>query len=428
MVCTYSLGTGSPLPNDPDVAVALSAVIDPSYRPDRESKLAQRLYKVWGNGTLDGDDSFADLLVSSPETAVRQGFCKRRMETLGVVTSSSASIGASIYFGMRKAPKIPKDVEEALTLVRAGSRPDGDEFEDQMHQVTCARDVSCGFYTRWIFPKHPCATPGGECIPRCAQCTLIDDWFAKRKFYNKAQRSLMRVGERHLDSPELVREAAERAERQGGGPASLQIYCADCWRDKKEVAWPCAEPKHRPAWRCLFWKPWRDIENQVEHQEQVKWLSDFLAADVAKWALTNTGVVWFRSTPFGRRVQELTGLPYFNGGPGCEERLNAEKGDRSIICSIKALGAGTDGLQYKFSHALIAEPPASNGGNEGMEQLLARLHRQGQLADVVKYEGYFHVPELMDALRQVIVEAEWSIEMTSNPQRIDFADKDVPGL
>lgn len=434
MLCTYSLGTGSPLPNDPDEAVALSAIIDPSYRPDRESKLAVRLHQVFGDGSFNpNDDSFADLLVSSPESPVRRGFCKWRMETLGIVTSSSAAIGASIYFGMRKAPKIPKEIAEALALVRAGSRPDGDEFDDQMHQVSCAREVAVGFYQRWIFPKHPCAAPP-ICSPRCAQCLLIDDWFAKRRLYKKAERSKLRGGELRLDSPELVRAAAERAEREPkGGPLSLVTYCVDCWRGtaarpSQEVAWPCLVPGHRPAWRCLFWAPWRDIENQVEHQEQVKWLSDYLAADAAKWAKDNTGVVWFRSTPFGRRVAELSGLPYFNGGPGCEERLNNEKGDRSIICSIKALGAGTDGLQQKFPNALVAEMPASNGGNEGAEQILARLHRQGQPADVVRYEGYFHVSELMDALRQVMVEAEWNKEMTNNPQRILLADMDVPGL
>lgn len=434
MLCTYSLGTGSPLPVDPDVAVQFSAVIDPSRRPDRDSKLARRLHDVWGDGAPDADASFADLLVDSPESRVREGFCKRRKETLGIVTTWASTVNSAIYFSERKAPKIPPEVKAALEMVAQGLRPDGEVLVDRMHEVACAREIAAGFYNRWIFPKHPCsAPPGTECVPRCKQCLLIDHWFACRKLYNKESRAKLRAGELKLDSPELCEQAAERA---WSGPACpLETYCADCLRGDPSkgvpplaVAWPCVIPDHMPAWRCQSWPAWRDIEPKVEYKESVKWLSDYLAADAAKWAQSTTGIVWFRSTPFGRRVQELSGLPYFNGGPGCENRLHAEKGDRSIICSIKALGAGTDGLQGKFYRALIAEMPASNGGNEGAEQLFARLHREGQLADVVEYEGYFHVPEFRDALRQVIVEAEWSKEMTTNPQRILTADKDFSWL
>jgi hypothetical protein len=420
MLCAFSLGQGSPLPIDPDVAVAWSPVMDVSRRPDRESRTARLLHDAFGDGSTSLDDfdaSIAAAIAAEPEKAVRRGFQKRRAETLGVITASASSVNAAIYFGEKKAPKIPQVIKEALRQVRSDHlRPDGDVLEDKLDEVVCAREVACGFYTYWAFPKHPCTCTGT--LTRCDRCRHIADWFAKRKAYKKEERQQTAKGEVYLDSPELCRQAAER------------YYQNPPYKGKL------------PVWQSVHWPAWRDIENTVEYEERVKWLGSelpeaadpathpgyYLARDAGEWALKNKAVIWIRSTALGRKIAELSGLPFFNGGPGCEERLNAEKGNRSIICSIKALGAGTDGLQYKFSDALIVEMPASNGGNEGAEQLLGRLHREGQRADVVSMLGYFHTQEFLDALRQVLAQAEFHYDMQQIKQRILMADKDVENL
>lgn len=406
MLCAYALGTGSPLPIDPNEAKAWSAVMDTSYQPDRKSRTAKALQRHFGGGEVE--ESLDNLLTVGPEKAIRTGFCKHRLHTPGIISASALTINAANYFSERKAPPMPPEVKQALLEVRADwLRPDGDELVESAEQIACARQVGGGFFLYWAFPKHVCVCP----VPRtqikstwCADCLLISDWYDKRAAFNKELRTKIRRGEVYLDSRKLCEEAAERF-----------------WRDppyKGEL----------PTWDAQSWPEWSAIEGRVHHEERVKWLSTFLAEDAAKWATETKGIVWFKSTALGRKIAEISGLPYHNGGVGGEDRLRAEKGDRSIICSIKALGAGTDGLQHKFNRQLIVESPASNAGNEGYEQLLARLLREGQPKDEIWTDGYFHIRELQDALRKAIAQAEFNREMTNNPQKLLCADMNIPWI
>lgn len=435
MLCAYALGTGSPLPLDPNEAARWSGVIDPSYMPDRASATAKKLQRTFGGGEYDAE-SIANLLLPGPETSIREGFRQRRLHTPGIISASASTINATIFLTERKPPKMPVSVYEALVKVRTeGLRPDSEVLTEKLEQVDCARNVACGFYQYWAFPKHPCACAGAI---RCDECLLIDDWYARRKKYSRAARVLQWRGDTHLDSDDLAWQAAERAWAFDKVPENIETFCAHCWQKGVAVAWPCIDAAtgqltatHRPAWREQSFPLWRDIESKVQYEERFKFIEhggEWLAQDAAEWALKHKGVVWFQSTPFGRKVQELTGLPYFNGGPGAEERMRKEKGNRSIICSIKAHGAGTDGLQYLFNHQLIAETPASNAKQTGYEQLLGRLHREGQKKDEVFTEGYFHVREMKDALRKAVEQAEFNFQMTRNSQKLLCTDIDVEGV
>lgn len=405
MLCAYSLGTGSPLPLDPIESARWSAVMDRSYQPDRNSKTAKMLQKVFTGNTYDGD-SLDNLLSDGPEAKIREGFRQHRLWTPGIISSSAASVNAAIYLSERIPPKMPQSVRDALINVRSKwQRPDGEELTEKIEQVSCARNVGCGFYSYWAFPKHKC-----ECtdyVP-CQACQLIDNWFLRRKMFNKEARSKLLLGEQNLDSRKLLEDAARRF-HQKDPPYQGEL----------------------PVWASLTWPAWAEIEDAIEYDERQKWIDnggDWLARDAAEWATKNKGVVWFQSIAFGRKVAELTGLPYFNGGPGAEDRMRAEKGDRSIIVSINAHGAGTNGLQFVFNHQLICETPASNASQKGYEQLLGRLHREGQKKDAVITEGYFHITELKDALRKAIEQAEFNFEMTGNKQKLLCADIDVEDI
>lgn len=430
MICAYSLGTGSPLPLDINEAEAWSAVMDDSAIPDRKSMTARRLWQTFGYGQTPFESPIPNLF-DDAQDIMRRGFQKWRTETPGIISASAPLVKAAIYFSERETPEMPKVVREALRRVRLEwERPDGEEFIEKMAQLACARTVGCGFYNYWAFPKHICT-----CKPdrRCDECELITLWFLNRKLFNKELRSLLLKGMVQLDSEKLCREAAKRA-KPG---AKREIYCATC-----EGNWPCAGPQHKPAWLCESWPAWAAIENRVDYEERVRWLGHdsaeaaspkthpgyFLARDAAKWALDHRGVVWFQSVALGRKIAELSGLPYFNGGPGGEDRLRAEKGDRSIICSISAHGAGTDGLQNLFNQQLIVEMPSSNATSHGMEQILGRLTRRGQKADVVNTFAYLHTEEFKDALRKTIQQAEFNLAMTKNRQMILMADMDVDEL
>lgn len=401
MLCAYSLGTGSPLPIDPNEAKAWSAVIDPSYQPDRKSRTAKSLQRAFAGGVID--DNSLETLLDAPEAEIRRGFRERRLQTVGIISANAVSTNVANYFSERKPPTMPDSVKEALKKVREEwKRPDDDDLVEKTEQIACARQVAGGFYLYWSFSKHPCACKPGraEWEPQCSECLLIADWYRKRKGFNKELRSEILRGQVHLDSRKLCEEAAERYWRN-------PVYRGDL-----------------PKWDAETWPAWAEIENRVQHEERVKWIDDYLAQDAAQWGLENRGIIWFKSTAFGRKIAELSGLSYHAGGPGGEERLRAEKGDKSIICSIKALGAGTDGLQYKYNRQLITEVPASNGGNEGFEQLFARLDREGQPKDEIWTEAYLHVLELREALRKAKAQAEFNREMSGNDQRLLCCDFD----
>ncbi len=398
-LAAYTLGTGSPLPLDPVEAKRWTQVFDPVRRPDRSSSTAKELQLAFAGEEFD-DESIEDLLVEGPERKLREGYQKRRVETLGVISASASSINAAIYFGERKIAKIPPKVREALAGVRdEWKRPDGEVFTEKVEEIACARQVACGFYSYWAFPKHPCSCKSG--LVRCDQCLLIDEWYEKRKKFNKELRDQLLLGEANLDSRKLCEEAAERY-----------------WQS----------PPYRgelPKWQSLAWPAWRDVEKRVDYVERVHWIDDYVARDAAEWGLSHRGVVWVDSIALGQKIAEISGLTYHGGGPGGEAKLKAERGERSIIVSMNAFGSGTDGLQYLYSEQLITETPA---GNKTVEQLLGRLHREGQRADVVSTEGYFHVPEFRDALRNVTTRAEFNFAMTGNRQKILCADMDLDWL
>lgn len=434
MPCAFALGTGSPLPLDPTEMQRYAAVMDRSRMPDRSSKTFHELQHAFGDGTIDMT-GFGSAMGGDPGSAIRKGFCQRRLWTPGIISSSAASINASIYLYERKPPKMPPAVHAALMKVRTeGLRPDDEVLVEKVQQIACARNVGCGFYNYWAFPKHACTCTAGE---RCDQCRLIDAWYLYRKAFNKDLRAKVLEGERQLDTQKLCEDAAVRAFGHQKVPA-IGVFCEDCWLgDKKRgvppryVQWPCPELGHVPAWRVESWPAWSAIENKVEYEEREKWIEpggQWLVEDVAGWASDHKGVIWFQSTAFGRALAKLTKLPYFNGGPGAEDRMRELKGDRSIICSIKAHGAGTDGLQLLFNEQFIVESPASNAKQLGYEQLLGRLHREGQRKPEVWTGGYFHVRELKDALRKAVEQAELNFERTGNRQKLLMADISVEGV
>ena len=154
-----------------------------------------------------------------------------------------------------------------------------------------------------------------------------------------------------------------------------------------------------PVWQSLTWREWRDVRELVKPQSEAVWIDDYLAADAADWGKKNRGIVWYQHTAFGLKVAELSGLPLHRGGPGAGELIAAERGDRSIVASINAHGEGRDGLQFLFRQQLVANPPESRatGGAAKWEQLLGRLHREGQTADEIDTYMYRHTSEMREA-------------------------------
>ena len=351
-----SLRYGSPLPLDPDVVDDWARAIDPDP-----------------NGWQAPPGALEELCV--PGEHVEDGFRRRFIETPGVVRVETASADCEIVIDERPAPAIPDAVMAALDMLReTWQRPDGEELIDALAVARCARELAAGFYLRWRFPLVNGVAQREEDIRR---------WFDARQAWNKELRYKLKKREEHLDSEQLCQHAAER-------------YHGDRMVNRGP------DGRELPVWDSVHWPAWRDVKNTVVYESEAVRLDDYLARDAAAWALEHRGIVWYESTAFGEWVAEISGLPMHGGGPEAGKIIAKEKGDRSIIASIKSHGTGRDGLQRIFHENLFAQPMSSA---TTWEQGIGRTARDGQQSKTVHIWTYRHTEEFQDAVDKALARA-----------------------
>lgn len=312
---------------------------------------------------------------------LRHAFRRLLRETPGVVISDDARLPVKLYLHERKVSEVPDTILTALDMVRGGERPDHEPLEEAHEVATCARQVGAGFFYHWRFPR-------GEPLE------LITEWFAKRKAWHAEVRRKLEYRREWLDSPGLLKAAAERA---------LQA------REEVEAT--------GPTWASLHWGAWKEIEPKVQPTEAFKWIDDFLARDAVAWGQEHVGIIWYEHRAWGRRVAELGGFPIFEGGDEASRGIRAERGDRTIVASIRAHGTGKN-LQA-FNKALIGNSP-SNGGV--WEQTLGREFRTGQTRDVHVWV-YRHTLEIANAFDQACADARYVLETTGKADILTYAER-----
>lgn len=356
-----ALKNGSPFPLDPAVVEEWALAVDPIPVPSPAGALG---------------DYFG--------LPVRQGLNRRIIETPGVVSSPGSPISTPLRILERKPPAIPDAVANALVELRQRKRrPDGQDLVEDAEVAACASQLACGFFYRWRFPN-------GE--PE----DLILQWFDVRAAWAAEVREKLTARREGTDSESLVRDAARRF--HGDLPRAKDL----------------------PEWNSYWWPRWRDIKDSVRPVEgDPVWVDDWLARDAAEWASSRRAVVWYGQNAFGERVASLLGLPLHGGGIGSDRRLLAERGDRSIVVSMKAHGTGTDGLQRLFWEQLLTSAVASG---QTIEQVLGRLHRVGQRAAEVVTWRYLHTAEVRKAWAKAADKALFIGELLHGSQKLTEAD------
>lgn len=399
-ICDYghlamtALRKHSPLPLNPEVTKEWATALDPkSDFPADPGKLLEGL--IAGGFQPAGEH-------------VHAGFNRRLIETEGVVTTRGAVIESEIVITKRIPPTMPDELAEMLKNVReAMQRPDGEELLTPLDVARCARELACGFYYKWIYPRAADADleEGG----------LIDQWFVARRAWRCELRERLKYRTEHLDSPYLCQLAAMRYHGDIAKGTLVEILDEDTGEMRQ------VDTSHLPTWNALNWCRWRDIKDLVQPETEAVRVDDYLARDAAEWGLENRGIIWYDKTAFGAWVAELSGLPRYGGGPEAAERMigsprfRGEDGSRSIIASIKSHGTGRDGLQRIFKTQLVANPMSSA---TGWHQLLSRLHRLGQKAPVVYAEFYAHTPELEASYQQACARALYVERTVGDPQKL----------
>lgn len=377
----FALKDRSPLPKNPTVVQEWGRCLDATKNPSPPGEL---------------------LRLCEPGEDVRHAFRRRLAWTPGFIIANQTKIevaggqGEEVRLDIREkeAPALPPIIEEALRYVRKGERPDllipqvrpemaplikaNDPLEDALAIARAAQEVSTGVLYYLTFPR-------GE--PE----SLIKEWFARKSAYYSAVRAKTYEGETYLDSAMLCEHAAMRFYGQA---------------DKRP---------DRPDWECREWLPWLEIRDQVQPKSESCVLHDFVAQDAVEWGQEQPGIIWYTMRALAERMQQLSGFSLHDGGTGAEKRLRAEKGDRSIICSIRSNGRGRDGLQLVFDRQIVLNPPASA---TMWEQLLGRAHRRGQKSSVVTTEIYMHTPELRKGVQQAARRSKYVNDILGAEQKL----------
>lgn len=413
----WALKDQSPLPLDDDVGEEIARCIDAVDRPCAPGAL-MRLVE-------DQDEGQNDV------QRARAALGRRMAETLGVVVTDTAEVRVTggdgalteelvkLEIVSREVPEIPSLVRQALDMVRDNERPDtlagcefNDPIEDALAQAKYARQVACGMFYYAHFPR-------GE--PEA----LIKDWYLAKSAWYSERRDVLVRGERFLDSPKLCENAAKRA--WGDMPLgkvekevrTFTHYNEDGEEvnEEEEVE---VDYRHLPVWPAKTWPAWRDIQDKVQPEQRARRLHPFLVEDAAQWAQENKGIVWVSMVELGLWIAELSGLPLMGGGPKAGENLMREirGNDRSIIASVKSHGRGRNGLQHRFSQQYLINVISSN---KIFEQLLARSHRRGQKASVVRTEVCLHTPELQKSFDQALRRSDYVQDLMKQTQRLRMA-------
>lgn len=356
----WALGEGSPLPLHQPTVEEWASALDP-------------LPLVAPGGHLKK-------LCAGGET-LRDGFRRRLVQTPGIVATEEGSLGTSLQLLERKPPPMPQPVRDALATVEKWTRPDGEELVEALTKAKCAREVACGFFYRWRWPR-------GE------EIDTIEVWLEARAKWHRELRDKLKFAREHMDSPLLLAKAAIRFFDGYKGPL--------------------------PVWASEHWQRWVEVRDTAKPETEAVWIpeGEYLARDAAEWAKEAPGIVWYEHDAFGKRVAELSGAPLFGGGTEASTAILGEKGTRSIVASIKAHGTGKN-LQA-FARNLVANPPSDAAA---WEQLIGRTHRQGQKADEVEVHVYRHTDAMADALDTATMRAQYIRDTLGTNQKLLIASR-----
>lgn len=307
----------------------------------------------------------------APGETARVGYRNRLIETKGVVATAESSIGATLIMGHRKGVQVPKEITAYIAdIEKTWQRPDGEEIVEAVQKAAIVRQMACGFYYKWIWPRNESKA-------------TIEHWLEIRALWNSELRERLKRPKPGMDSPLLCINAAERFLKEEKGTEA-------------------------PVWDSKHWPEWKKVKDSAQPETVPVWVSEYLVEDSVAWAQENTGIVWYEHSCFGQKLAQKIKL-YGAGDDGAD----LEDGKRTIACSIKAQGTGKK--LHMFYKNLLANP-LSDGA--AWEQLLGRTHRIGQLSDEVYVTNYLHAQPFVSAMNTALSRSRYIQESLGSKQKL----------
>ena len=296
--------------------------------------------------------------------ACRDGYRRRLTSTPGVVATSDEGVSCSLIVRRKKVDRYPANIDQALNNLRhLWLTPSGEEVTDALDFWRKARELSMGFYYEWKWESGQADT----------------EWLEARREWRAYVR---RITSRHMkyDTELLVRNACEEGKL------------------------------HSPEFHV-----WNEIKDRANPETVARWFSDEVLHDAIRNAKGKNTILWYEHTTVGQRLATLSSWPLYDGhSAGLVKHVNTASGP--AIASIRAHGTGVN-LQA-YNESIVLTPPSSGAT---WEQLLGRMHRQGQQADEVVYTVYQHTQEMIEALYKSIENASYIEKSMGQKQKLIYA-------
>jgi hypothetical protein len=164
-----------------------------------------------------------------------------------------------------------------------------------------------------------------------------------------------------------------------------------------------------PAWQegAELLAAWRDVKQRFEPNSVPVWIDDAPLRECVETLHRGT-IVWTRRRAAGERLEKL-GLPWYGAGVSPQEH----RGAGSIACSVAAHGTGKN-LQ-RWHRARVIHPLATAGG---WEQLIGRVHRQGQRSDAVFVEIVDAITYHAEVMQRVRAQARTTSAASGFDQKV----------
>jgi len=299
---------------------------------------------------------------------LRKAFALRMRTSPGVVGSAKSTVKASLSLVRLLDLQVP---EEVATLVQriynSNVGPNGDVIVDDLTRYRVLRQLTCGFWYRWIWPN-------GE----------VDHvWLDARNDWNRhVRRELETQAKEGYDSPALVRAEIESQLLNG------RI--------------------RRPIHRALT--VWMGQEHKPDPPVEAVWISDYLVKATVEWCMKQkkSVLVWYESQALLEKLEEYGLQAYYE----CVTNVLGP-----VAVSVRKHGTGLN--MQQFDSQIVMEPPS---GGATWEQLLGRTHRLGQDSDTVLCAVWQHTDVFRSSFNNASDGARYIAHVTGVPQRLCYAD------
>lgn len=362
-ILEWCLGKGSPLPLERGPLLEWAAAVDEKVNP------MNRVQPGYLYSLLNEEEKQA--YTAHPMVAARSGIRRRLCETPGYVATNKAGIPGCELRVSTVEVKTNANTEWAMLMLRQEEvLPDGHQITDSASLWRHAREIAVGFYRIWD-PRPP------------------DWWLDPRQDFARACRETTKYSKTYRKEGQI-----KQALRRGDLPLLQNV-----------------------------WNAWQQVEERFVPNPSSVWLDDSVIDFCIEWGRTHKGIIWTEQTPFAMRLALKSGMPYY-GQKGLDvksqRQIESERGDRSVIASIKANGTGRN-LQYAFDECLYTSMLPSG---MWIEQSLGRFHRNGHKSDHVNAEVIVASVEHVLALDQAIVDCTYYKQTQGVDQKILMVSHD----